>query len=242
MARKSDSHSVGSVFLAVALLLAALTFAEAASFFAGPAQARSIMAGVAALSKQDPDGMQSYLEQTKKTAEALKKQNAFVKQPPKENPVKQVDGILGSELLIGDKWYKTGDKIGDATVIAIESTQVIVEWDGKQTSFTPMAGASKGRSGPPEKPEPGLPPAKGPAVAKLSAQPKVVGEVQIAAAPEDDDPLAWMGVKLPEKMRAMLLEKWNSMSEEEKEKAKEEWNNMSDEQKQKAAESFERMQ
>ncbi len=239
MARRNESHSIGSVFLAVALLLAALAFAKGASFFAGPARARSIIAQASALSKPDPAGVQPYLDETKKTAEALKEQNLFIKQPPKANPVKQVDGILGSEVLIGGKWYKIGDKIGDAKVISIESTEVTIEWDGKQTSFAPMAGASKGRPESSKKPE-SAPSAKTAPVARPA--PKTdVAEVQLVAAPQDDDPFSWMGVDLPEKARAMLLEKWNSMSDEEKEKAKSDWNRMSDEEKQQAAEAFERM-
>jgi len=241
MVRNNRNYSIGSLFLAVALLLAALAFAKGASYFAGPAQARNVMAQASALSRPDPGGVQPYLDETKKTAEALKKQNLFVKQPPKANPVKQVDGILGSEALITGKWYKVGDKIGDAKVISIESTQVTVEWDGKQTSFTPMAGASKERPEPSKKPESAPSPAKKAVVTKSSAGPEVAKEVQIEAVPEDDDPFAWMGVRIPEKVRAMLLEKWNSMSDEEKEEAKREWNSMSDEKKQQAVEAFERM-
>ena len=239
MKKKKDRCSAGSVFLAVALLLAALTFAEVASYLTGPARAQNVLAQASALVTPDPNCVKSYVEETKKTAEALKKQNPFVKQPPKEHPVKQVDGILGNEILIGDKKYKVGDKIGDAKVISIEATQVTIEWEGKTKSFAPLAAAGKGPSGPSRKPEPASAPPKGAAVTQ--ARPEVVEEVQVEAAPEEDDPLAWLGVNLSPKMRAMLLEKWNSASDEEKEQAKEEWNKMSDEQKQQAIEQMERM-
>jgi len=239
MVRRTQSCSIGSVFLAVALLLAALGFAKGASFFAGPARARNIIAQASALSRPDPAGVQPYLDEAKKTAEALKKQNLFVKQPPKANPVKQVEGILGSEVLIGGKWYKVGDKIGDAKVISIEPTEVTIEWDGRQTSFAPMAGTSTGGPEPPRPPG-SAPSAKAASVAKPTPRLEVA-EVRLVAAPQGDDPFAWMGVNLSEKARAMLQEKWNSMSDEQKEDAKREWNSMSDEQKQKAAESFEKM-
>lgn len=240
MARKRDSQSVGSVFLAVALLLAALTFAEVARFLAGPAQARSIAARVSTLGRPDPNAMQPHLEEARKTVEALKKQNPFVKQPPREHPVKQVDGILGDEILIGDKKYKVGDTIGDAKVISIEPTQVLIEWDGQTKGFAPLAAARTSRPEPPKPPTTAPAPAKGVAV-KPADKPEVVTEVQVAAAPEDEDPFAWMGVQIPDRVRAMLLEKWNSMTDEQKEQAKQQWNSMTDEQKQQAAEAFGRM-
>ncbi len=61
---------------------------------------------------------------------------------------------------------------------------------------------------------------------------------KIGAPPTEDDPLAWMGVKLSPKMRAMLMEKWSKASPEEREKGKEEWNKLSDEQKQQAVQSM----
>jgi hypothetical protein len=235
---RKNSSSVGSVLLAAALLLAALAFAEVVSFLAGPARADSIVTRASTLGKPDPDAMQPYLDQTRKTAEALKKQNAFVKQPPKEHPVKQVGGILGSEILVGDKWYRVGDKIGDAKVISIESTQVMIEWDGKTTSFAPLAAAGPERQEPARRPE--AAPAKDAAVPKPSAAPVVVNRVEVAT-PEDDDPFAWAGIKVPDRIRATLMERWNGLTDEQKEEAKREWSNMSDEEKQKAVESLERM-
>jgi hypothetical protein len=240
MTHRNERYSIGSVFLAVALLLAALAFAKIAHFFAGPAQARSVLAQASVLSKTDPAAVQSYLDEAKKTAEALKERNLFVKQPPRANPVKQVDGILGSEALIGGKWYKVGDKIGEAKVVSIGPTQVTVEWDGKQTHFTPMTGADKGRPEPPKKPESAPPAAKPAVVTKSPAGSEIAKDVPVEAVPEED-PLAWVGVSIPEKVRAKLLEKWNSMTDEQKEEAKRQWNSMSDEQKQQAVEAFERM-
>ncbi len=239
MAKRKKDYSIGSVFLAVALLLAALAFAEVASYLAGPARAESIVGQAAALSKPDPSAAQTYVEQAKKTVEVLKKQNLFVKEPPREHPVKQVDGILGDEVLIGDKKYKVRDMIDDAKVIAIEPTQVMIEWDGQTKGFAPLAAASSGRTEPPRKPEPAPTGDKAPVLVRPAEGPQVAQEVQ--AAPEDGDPFAWMGIEIPERLRAMLLEKWNSLTDEQKEEAKREWNNMSDEQKQQAVQAFERM-
>ena len=67
-----------------------------------------------------------------------------------------------------------------------------------------------------------------------------VVEENVEVAVEQEDPLAWLGVKLSAKLRAKLLEKWNSLTDEQKEQFKEHWNNMSDEEKQQALEAWEK--
>jgi hypothetical protein len=63
--------------------------------------------------------------------------------------VNEVLGIMGSEALIGDRWYKVGDKIADAKVVAIEPAQVRIEWEGNVTSFAPInANIPSGPEGP----------------------------------------------------------------------------------------------
>ncbi len=239
MKENKDRCAASSVFIAAALLLAALTFVEVARYWTGPARADDVLAHASALVEPDPNVLQSHLEKTKETAEALKQKNPFVKKPPKEHPVKQVDGLLGDEILIGDKKYKVGDKIGDAKVISIEPTEVIIEWEGKTKSFAPLGAATSGRSEPSRKPEPS--PARAVGAAKPTARPEIVEEVQVEAVFEEEDPFAWLGVDLSPRLRAMLLEKWNSASDEEKEEAREEWNRMSEEQKQQAIEQMERI-
>ncbi len=73
----------------------------------------------------------------------------------------------------------------------------------------------------------------------MPPKPPITMPPKIGAPPTEDDPLAWMGVKLSPKMRALLMEKWSKASPEEREKGKEEWNKMSDEQKQQATQSME---
>jgi hypothetical protein len=186
---------------------------------------------------RDANSLKQSLGAAKKAADSLKQNNLFVKMPPPENPVKQVEGILGSEAFIGGKWYKVGDKIADAKIVTIAATKVEVEWKGKKTSFSPIGAASTG----PQTPPPAAGPPKkeaGPSPPRPPGMKVVKAEV---AAPAEEDPLAWLGVKLSPKLRALLLEKWNNASPEEKEKGKAEWNKMSDEQKQQAVAAMERM-
>ena len=231
--RNRDRISWG--LLAAAVLLGAFTVAKVAGFCVQRGRMQSLR--TLAQSGHDPNRLKQSLGEAKKTVDSLKQNNLFVKAPPKQNPVKQVEGILGQEALIGGKWYKAGDKVADAKIVAVAATQVEVEWDGKKTSFSPMASVSAGPAAPPAgaggppKKEAGPPPPK-PPEAKVVRPP---------APPTEDDPLAWMGVKLSPKVREKFLQMWNSMPDDQKEAAKAKWNSMPEDEKQKAIGQMESM-
>jgi hypothetical protein len=119
--------------IAAAVLLGALIVAKVA----GLLRLQGVAAEVRSLSRQDPNDLQKSLRQAKEMAETVKKNSLFIKKPPKENPIKQVNGILGSEVLIGDKWYKAGDKVGDAKILAVKPREVLVEWEGQKNPPRP---------------------------------------------------------------------------------------------------------
>ena len=225
--------------IAATVLLGAWACARVVGYFNGPAHADDRVAQALTRSVPDANEVKPYLDKAREVAEALKKKNLFSKEPPKEHPVKQIDGILGAEVLIGDKLYKVGEKVGDATILAIEPTKVTVEWNGQKKTFSPFEADGDRPSGPPGPPEAAR------ARSRESRPPRPDGKAEAAkvtAAPTtaEDDPLAWMGVKVPEALRAKFLEKWNSLSDEEKAEAKEQWNKMPDEQKQQAVQAMER--
>jgi hypothetical protein len=219
--------------LAASVLLGALALAKVASLI----RAQRIIAQVRSLGTQDPNDLQASVRKAKESVDALKKNNLFVKQAPKEHPVKQVDGILGSEVLIAGTWHKVGGKIADAEIVAISPTEVTIAWDGQKKSFAPLAAAG-GPQEPSSKPAEDKPEtAKAPEPAKSA--PQAVPVEAKAAPPAESDPLAWLGVSLSPRMREMLLAKWNSASEEEKAKAKEEWNKMPEGERQKTIDTME---
>ncbi len=223
---------------ALAVLLGVLVVAKVVSLAWSTARARAVVGLAVAGRGEDPNSLKSHLAQAKGVADALKQRNLFIRQPPKESPVKQVEGILGSEVLIAGKWYKAGDKIGDAKVVEIRPTDVRIEWSGKTTTLSPMAAVSAAPPGPP----PGAGPMKkgeGPVPPKLPEGPP--GVAKAPAAPAAEDPLAWMGVELPAKVKEKLLEHWNKASDKEKEQMKDKWNNMSNEERQQAVESMRNM-
>lgn len=233
-ANHSRSDLVSFAFVAAAVLLGALAFAKVASFVRG----ERVLARVRGMSRQDPNDLQAAMRKASESAEALKKGNLFVKTIEKEHPVKQVDGILGAEVLIGDKWYKAGDKVDDAVILAVASTEVTIEWQGRKQSFAPLASTA-------QQPEEGPKPIeKKPEEAKAAepgkpVPPATAAPTETAAAPVENDPLAFMGVKLSPKLRAKLLEMWNSVPESEREKAKEEWNRMPEQEREKALDMLE---
>jgi len=225
-------------FISVMLLVLSAVFAvcilfKVAGFFTAKAGAETLIKKAVGRSKTDPNEVEKYLSKSRALADELKKKNLFSPPQPKQHPVKQVAGILGDEVLINGKWYKAGDKIGDAKIVAIEPTQVKIVWDGKEKVFAPIAATSAS--------EPEKKPKKRPAnkAKKRSRRRQKPVEEKVVAPVEEHDPLAWMGVKLSAKVRAKLLEKWNTLSDEEKEKFKEHWNSMSDEQKQQAIDAWE---
>jgi uncharacterized membrane protein YgcG len=88
--------------------------------------------------KAEAPAEDKYLEETRTLAADLKKKNLFVPPPPKKHPVQAVNGIFGNEILVGDKFYKVGDKIGDAEILEIQPTQVKIAWDGSDKWFRPF--------------------------------------------------------------------------------------------------------
>ena len=232
---KGDIISVG--LLGVSAFMGVLILIKVTVFFAAPARAENSVKRAVELSKPDPNDMEKYFAKSRAIADELKKNNLFAPPLPKQHPVKQVSGILGNEVLIKDKWYKAGDKVGEAIIVAIEPTLVRIEWEGSEKVFAPISGVSA--------------PETKKAVAKAvikKEELKKVGPKKVKKAVEEkaetvsaEDPLAWMGVDLPPKMREMILQKWNNASDEEKAKAKEDWNNMPEDQKQQAVEAMNRM-
>jgi hypothetical protein len=236
---RHDPWKVASLALgAAALLLGALTLAKALSLAWGTTRAQGLVRGTVSRHAPDPNGLQRHLQEARSVADTLKEKNLFIKKPPREHPVKQVDGILGSEVLIGDKWYKAGEKVGEAKIVAVGPTEARIEWDGKETTFSPMAAASAA-------PAPPASPVADPKKEEGSPVPRPAPAAPVAAAPAapapgPEDSFAWLGVSLSPQLKEKLLERWNKMSEQEKEMMKQKWDAMPEEQKKQAVEALEK--
>lgn len=141
---KEKKELVSPVLLGISALFGVLILIKVAGFFMAPAKAEELVKRVVSQSKPDANDTEKYFAESKAIADELKKKNLFVPPTPKKHPVKEVRGILGDEVLIGDKWYKAGDNVGDAKIVAIEAAQVRIEWEGKEKIFAPISAASSG--------------------------------------------------------------------------------------------------
>jgi hypothetical protein len=234
--KKIAPEQVRSVLMAAAILLVAGTAAKIASCHVGPARAESVINQAMTRASTDANDLERCTTAAQELVGAMKEKNLFVKNPPEEHPIKQIDGILGSEVLISDKLYRAGDKVGEAVIVAIGPTEVTVEWHGKKKVFS-VFGSEDRRPSPPSRPAPMVakPKVSGP------AQPVVEAAAVAVETSEEEDPLAWMGVTLSASARTKLLAMWDQLTDEQKAEAKEQWNNASDEEKQQAMAAFDQM-
>jgi len=230
---KAKKEFISIVLLVVSAFFGVLILVKVAGFYVASARAEKLIRNVVTGSEVDADGREKYFAKSKEIADKLKRRNLFAPPPPKKHPVSQVSAILGDEVLINGKWYKVGDKVGDAKIVAIDPTLVKIEWEGKEKVFRPFDVKSTVER---KEKKAIVKKARGKRKGARVREPK---EEKVSADSEEEDPLAWMGVELSPALRAKFLERWNKMSDEEKEKVKEEWNKMSDKQKQQAVDSME---
>ncbi len=135
---KEKKELVSVVLLGVSAVLVASILIKVWSFFDATAKAEKIVKTAIAQNNADAEDMDKYFTKYKVLAEALKKNNLFAPPPPKQHPVKEVSGIFGNEVLIKDKWYKVGDTVGEAKIVAIGPTQATIEWEGAEKAFLPF--------------------------------------------------------------------------------------------------------
>jgi len=126
------------VLLGAAVVFGILILIKVTSFFEASARAQNLVKMAAARDELSIEGARAAAASCEAIAEELKKRNLFSPPQPPRHPVTSVLGILGDEALIGDRWYKAGDTIGDAEIVAIEPVQVRIRWQGRETVFVPM--------------------------------------------------------------------------------------------------------
>lgn len=150
---KNKEELVPAVLLGVAVLCGVLILLKVTGFFFAGARANSIVQQAVKQNQTDPKNLQKQLADSAAVSDELKKNNLFAPPVARQNPVTEVSGIFGDQVLIQDKWYSTGDMIKDAKIVAIGATSVTVMWEGKEQTFFPIEakiadakGDSKGRA------------------------------------------------------------------------------------------------
>jgi hypothetical protein len=145
---KERKELVSVAVLGFSAVLAIMIIVKISSFFGATAEAEGIVTTAIEQNTDDANDIDKYFAKYKVLADALKKNNLFAPAPPKQNPVSEISGIFGDEVIIGDKLYKVGDRVADATIVAIGPTEVTIEWDGRKQTFSPMdSGGSSGPGG-----------------------------------------------------------------------------------------------
>jgi hypothetical protein len=207
---KTKKASPAKILLAIAALLGALVFYTVAGFFMTTAGAELAVARAGKTGAADSNDVEARLTEARSVAEALKKNNLFAPPPPKQNPVREVSGILGDEALINGKWYKAGASVGDAKILAVGPTKVKVSWNGQEKEFSPIgAGGGPGgprlpsgsRGGPPR---PGGPPSQGPRPGRADGPPGVSPEERASFAEQMQNASPEERRKLTEEMRERM--------------------------------------
>ncbi|MHC4396097.1 MAG: hypothetical protein ACYS1A_10635 [Planctomycetota bacterium] len=146
---KDKKEFISVVLLGVSAVLAVCILVDITGFFVASARAGNLVKNAVAQTKPDKDQMDKYFAKSREMAEQLKKKNLFVQPPPKQQPIKQVLGILGNEVLINGKWYKVGDMVKDAKIVAVEPAQIKIEWDGKKITLAPISATGSSPAGVP---------------------------------------------------------------------------------------------
>jgi len=238
--KKKEIASVA--LLGISAFLAVLILTKVVGFFVAEARAEDLVKKAISQNNVSAKDMQKFFAESREVANELKRKNLFVPPPPKQQPIKQVWGILGDEVLINDKWYKVGDMVQDAKIVAIAPTQVRIAWDGKEIGLSPIDAVSP--------PAPAGPRLKEPVVAAKAKESKEERAEMVTVEAERKPPVfgpegrGGFGLFRPEEVER-FRDRWESMSEAERDRLRaemqerrERFMNMSPEERQRFAEEM----
>ena len=226
---KDNKELFSVALLCVSAGLALSILVMVTGFFTASARAEKIVTNAVAQNTEDANDIDKYFTEYKVLADALKKNNLFVPPAAKQHPVKEVTGIFGDEVIIRDKLYKVGDKVGDATIVSIEAMQVTIEWDGKNKTFSPMDAKSSS--------QPGGPRGRGSRAVAKAGQPGG-GSAQMVAVGSDG--LRGMGGKSQNKSEAKMQAKRDKQDKENLAAIQKRWSTLPEQVRQKLTEIKER--
>lgn len=130
---------IPKLMVLIVVILAGWVLFKAGAVFGGLSEARQAVDVAVEQSRADSEQNLVYFAKSKALADELRKRNVFSPPPPsKKQAVQGVSGIFGDEVLINGKWYKVGDKIDEAEVVAINPTEVRIMIDGTEKVFAPI--------------------------------------------------------------------------------------------------------
>jgi hypothetical protein len=139
---KEKKEVVSVTLIGVSILLVILMLLKITNYFNISQRAQSVVKVALATGVVQPAKVDLTAEMAIVTA--LTANNPFGILPASAyltNPVREVNAIFGDKALIngGDAWYSVGDTIGGtARVVAIDPTQVTIEYNGVQSTYRPI--------------------------------------------------------------------------------------------------------
>jgi hypothetical protein len=209
---KDKKELISVVLFGLSALLAVCIFVKVAGYFVTSARAEGLVIKAGEQGELGPDDVKKCLAKSRAIADELKEKNLFVPPPPKKHPVKQVAGILGDEALLfthekpeEGKWYKVGDMVKDAKIVAIEPTQIKIKWDGGEITLAPIEAVSAGPAAPRPVPK------------EVEEEPEEPPQPRSERGPGPGRRGRRMFQNLSPEERAALRERMRNMSDEERE-------------------------
>ena len=137
---KEKKELTSVILLGISILLAVLMVFKITNFFKISTRAQSVVKEALEKGVTQPEKVD--LTQEMAVVSALSLSNPFGAVPASPtNPIREVNAIFGDKALIngGDSWYAVGDTVaGTARIVAVEPTQVTIEWNGMQNSYRPV--------------------------------------------------------------------------------------------------------
>jgi hypothetical protein len=126
------------LLVVVSAMCVVLIPVKVTAFFVEAAKASNLLENALAQTRQNNGEAEKRLADAKVIAEKVKKNNLFAPPAMKQHPVNAVAAIMGNEVLINEQWYRLGDMVSDAKIVAIEPMQVRILWDGQERTFAPV--------------------------------------------------------------------------------------------------------
>lgn len=135
---KNNVKYLPNALFAISVVFIVLTVARVSGYASTSERITKAVDTAKTQDSNNEETVKKLLEKDNEIANKLKQKNMFVPPPPKANPPVCI-GIIGSSAIINNKYYKVGDKIGAAELIAIGTKDVTIKWEDKEMKLVPFA-------------------------------------------------------------------------------------------------------
>jgi len=145
---KNPKEYISKALFGVSLVLAVLTAGKVLGFAVSSIRTGGRIEAAVAKNGQNDEAVKACTAANRAAADKIKERNVFAEPKAKSKPP-TCSAILGSKVLINDKWYKVGDEVGGAKITAIGPREVTILWEEKEKKLFPFAASAKKDSGRP---------------------------------------------------------------------------------------------